>query len=125
MAILDTPLLLGLILILAGILVLLWPREDEAALPAGIAEFDRIGSEADQSCKSDVGEIREGEMDEGHKGWPRRRGDEAARMRGGAVVMIGPIPIVVGSDPRTALLLMIMALAMMAVYALVIKGFLR
>jgi len=34
-------------------------------------------------------------------------------VKGGAVVMIGPIPIVVGSDGRTALLLMLMAIGVM------------
>ncbi|HSD58880.1 MAG TPA: DUF131 domain-containing protein [Methanotrichaceae archaeon] len=51
------------------------------------------------------------------------RGDEKAeRIKGGAVVMIGPIPIVVGSDSRTALLMMLVALAIMILWTLVIKG---
>lgn len=47
---------------------------------------------------------------------------EHAKMRGGGVVMLGPIPIVVGSDPKTALLMMALALAMMILWALTAKG---
>jgi len=36
------------------------------------------------------------------------------RTRGGAVIMIGPIPVVVGSDPAMTRTLMILALALMA-----------
>jgi uncharacterized protein (TIGR00304 family) len=43
-------------------------------------------------------------------------------MRGGGVVMLGPLPIVVGSDPKTALLMMVMALTMMILWALTAKG---
>ncbi len=51
------------------------------------------------------------------------RGDEKASMiKGGAVVMIGPIPLVVGSDSRTALLMMLVALAIMILWILTIKG---
>ncbi len=45
----------------------------------------------------------------------------SSKIKGGAVVMIGPIPLVVGSDPRTALLLMLLAMAMMILWALAIK----
>jgi uncharacterized protein (TIGR00304 family) len=38
------------------------------------------------------------------------------------VVMIGPIPLVVGSDFRTALLMMLVALAIMILWTLAIKG---
>jgi uncharacterized protein (TIGR00304 family) len=65
--------------------------------------------------------------------WPQRNeknryfpnsGEEEkhAKMRGGGVVMLGPIPIVVGSDPKTALLMMALALAMMILWALTAKG---
>jgi len=51
------------------------------------------------------------------------RGDEKASMiKGGAVVMIGPIPLVVGSDSRIALLMMLVALAIMILWTLAIKG---
>lgn len=58
---------------------------------------------------------------------PRKRSyddgpERPTKIKGGAVVMIGPIPLVVGSDPRTALLLMLLALAMMVLWALVLKG---
>ncbi len=50
------------------------------------------------------------------------RSESPTKIKGGAVIMIGPIPLVVGSDPRTALLLMLLALAMMILWALVAKG---
>ncbi len=50
-------------------------------------------------------------------------GDEKASIiKGGAVVMIGPIPLVVGSDSRTTLLMMLVALAIMILWTLAIKG---
>jgi uncharacterized protein (TIGR00304 family) len=39
--------------------------------------------------------------------------EKRTEVKGGAVVMIGPIPIVVGSDSRTALLLMLMVVGVM------------
>lgn len=50
------------------------------------------------------------------------REDGRTRIKGGAVVMIGPIPLVVGSDSRTALLMMLAALAIMILWMLAIKG---
>ncbi len=38
------------------------------------------------------------------------------KAEGGAVLLLGPIPIVFGSSPRIALLLMAMAIAVMAMY---------
>jgi uncharacterized protein (TIGR00304 family) len=46
--------------------------------------------------------------------------EEKRGMKGGAVVMIGPIPIVVGSDSRTALLLMLMAMIMMIFWFIIV-----
>jgi uncharacterized protein (TIGR00304 family) len=43
----------------------------------------------------------------------KKRGIE---VNGGAVVMIGPIPIILGSDPRTAQILMLMALVLMLMW---------
>lgn len=43
---------------------------------------------------------------------------ERTRVKGGAVVMIGPIPIVMGSDPRITLIMMFIALAAMALWIL-------
>jgi uncharacterized protein (TIGR00304 family) len=36
--------------------------------------------------------------------------------KGSAIIMIGPIPIVIGSDPRTTILLMLIALAIMIIW---------
>ncbi|MGB9902387.1 TIGR00304 family membrane protein [Methanothrix sp.] len=51
----------------------------------------------------------------------RERGEEMpadrrGEIRGGAVVMIGPIPVVIGSDQRTAVILMALAIALMAIW---------
>ena len=37
--------------------------------------------------------------------------DPSADLKGGAVIMIGPIPIVMGSDPKMAVLMMALSLA--------------
>jgi len=42
--------------------------------------------------------------------------EKKAVVKGGAVVMIGPIPIVVGSDWRTSLLLMLTAIGLMLLW---------
>ncbi|VVB63153.1 Uncharacterised protein [uncultured archaeon] len=42
-------------------------------------------------------------------------------IRGGAVVMIGPIPVLAGSNPKTALLMMLIALVIMLVWAMEFK----
>jgi uncharacterized membrane protein len=64
----------------------------------------------------------------GQKDWPgpgdlSREGlkDDVGKNRrievkGGAVVMIGPIPIILGSDPRTAKILMLTALVLMLMW---------
>jgi uncharacterized protein (TIGR00304 family) len=39
-------------------------------------------------------------------------------IRGGTVALIGPIPILVGSDPKTALLMMLIALVIMLVWVM-------
>jgi len=56
----------------------------------------------------------------------RQKSAEAEEKRtgviGGAVVMIGPIPIVVGSDGRTALLLMLMAIGVMLFWAIMVRS---
>jgi len=45
-------------------------------------------------------------------------GKKGARVRGGAVVMIGPIPIVFGSDARWAVLAMVLAVLLIVMSAL-------
>jgi uncharacterized protein (TIGR00304 family) len=45
-----------------------------------------------------------------------------AEIKGGAVIMIGPIPLVIGSDSKTALVMMLMALAIMLIWAIGFKG---
>ena len=45
-----------------------------------------------------------------------------ADLKGGAVIMIGPIPIVMGSDPRMGVLMMALSLAIMILWVALIKG---
>lgn len=45
-----------------------------------------------------------------------------AQIKRGAIIMIGPIPIVMGSDSKTALIMMLIALAIMMIWAIVFKG---
>lgn len=42
--------------------------------------------------------------------------DHRGEIRGGAVVMIGPLPVVIGSDQRMAAVLMALAIALMALW---------
>jgi uncharacterized protein (TIGR00304 family) len=41
---------------------------------------------------------------------------KSKKIRGGAVIMIGPVPIVLGSDPKIALLMMLIALLIILVW---------
>ncbi len=79
--------LTGMMLILLGLLVLLWPQRNEK-------DHYFANSEKDE---------------------------EHTKMRGGGVVMLGPLPIVVGSDPKIALVMMVMALAMMILSTLIAR----
>ena len=90
-------LLPGAALIIIGLAVLLWPkrRETDRKLKENFTKVSKDGSE----------------MNSGNDG-------RTARIKGGDVIMIGPIPIVFGSDPKTTLAMMIMALAMMVFWLL-------
>jgi len=51
-----------------------------------------------------------------------RAGEEpSADLKGSAVIMIGPIPIVIGSDPRMAVLMMIISLAITVLWIVSMK----
>jgi len=47
--------------------------------------------------------------------------EQHADFKGGAVIMIGPIPIVIGSDPRMAVLMMTISLAITILWIVSIK----
>lgn len=65
--------------------------------------------------------------------WPESKRDGAykedqeksdaggTKVKGGAIVMIGPIPIVIGSDFKITLLLMLIALTIMITWGLIFK----
>ena len=58
---------------------------------------------------------KEGPKDDGNK-------NKGIGIKGGSVIMIGPIPIIVGSDPRTALILMLLTLSLMLIWLLFTLG---
>lgn len=90
-------LLPGAALIIIGLVVLLWPKRKVTG----------------RKLKDNFTKVSEdvSEMNLGNDG-------RTAKIKGGGVIMIGPIPIVFGPDPKTALAMMIMALAMMVFWLL-------
>lgn len=48
--------------------------------------------------------------------------EEKTAVRGGAIIMLGPIPIIAGSDSKTTLYLILLALALMLLWLLILKG---
>jgi uncharacterized protein (TIGR00304 family) len=58
---------------------------------------------------------------EAYRGSPDLEGEKAV-VKGGAVVMIGPIPIVVGSDWRISLLLMLTAIGLMLLWFIMMRS---
>lgn len=95
-------LIIGLALIFMGTAILLWPekKSDKRMSNKGIG-----GKEESNKERSDIE----------NKG-------EGGEIKGGAVVMIGPIPLVMGSDYRTALLMMLLAVVLMILWIVAIKG---
>jgi uncharacterized protein (TIGR00304 family) len=79
----------GFLLIILGSLVLLWPEKSKEL------RSDQPPGNAAES------------------------GGDRARISGGAVIMIGPIPLAIGSDSRSALSMMLIALVIMIIWALV------
>ncbi len=96
-----------LALILLGMLLLLRPREREKG--------DHLDPANRMKGERGAKEGKEGKAEGSDE-------EKTVKVKGGAVVMIGPLPIVVGSDPRTALVMMILALLMMVLWALAAKG---
>lgn len=88
--------LLGLVLIFLGFLILMGQNKPE------------IGDHWTDKTKMDQASQNDNETEV--------QFEKKTKIKGGGVVMIGPIPIVFGSDPRTALLLMAAALALMLVW---------
>jgi uncharacterized protein (TIGR00304 family) len=85
----------GLLLIALGLALMFWPR------PNGREKRQRE-EEISEKSRNDAHETTGGKC----------------QIRGGGVIMLGPIPIVFGSDPRTAAMLMLLAMAMMAIWLL-------
>lgn len=63
----------------------------------------------------------EGKKDEIPQEYQQNENAGRAKVQGSAIVMIGPIPIVIGSDYRITLLLMLIALAIMIIWVFVFK----
>ncbi|MEM0220126.1 MAG: DUF131 domain-containing protein [Thermoproteota archaeon] len=49
-----------------------------------------------------------------------KQGEDRTSVQGGAVVMIGPIPIILSTDPKSAKFLMLLAIVLMVVMFLFI-----
>ena len=93
----------GLILIIIGVLILFLPEKNRNCTTTKILN----------GCDDGSGEIFEGRCNKGHI---EHDYDKNKRSTGGAVVMIGPIPIIWGSDPKVSLLMMIIALIIMVLW---------
>ncbi len=90
----------GLLIITLGAVLLLWPEKSTKGEGDIFKNYEEKMGAHDQY------------MDDRHA-------DESIKqIKGGAVVMIGPIPLVVGSDPRTALIMMLIALLIMSIWSL-------
>ncbi len=95
-------LIIGLALIVIGTAILLWPekRSDKKMSDKGFGNKEESNKE-----RSDM-----------------ENKEEGVEIKGGAVVMIGPIPLVMGSDYRIALLMMLIAVVLMILWTVAING---
>lgn len=90
-------LLLGIGIFLLGVFVLIWPQKWDSTQKKGYYEMPgRIEDHVEE--------------------------ESSAERRCGAVIMIGPIPIVMGSDPKMAALMMALLLAIMILWIILING---
>jgi len=62
-------------------------------------------------------QVRESENLEGERGQEIKK----EKVKGGGVILIGPVPIVFGTDKKYALLLMILAIALMLLSIIFLK----
>ena len=63
----------------------------------------------------------EGKRDKTTQEYEQKENAERTKVQGGAIFMIGPIPIVIGSDYRITIFLMLMVLTIMIVWVLAFK----
>jgi uncharacterized protein (TIGR00304 family) len=95
-------LIIGLALIFMGTAILLWPENER-------------DKKMTVKWIGDKGKTNKEWSDIENKG-------EGVEIKGGAVVMIGPIPLVMGSDHRTALLMTLLAIVLMILWIVAMKG---
>ena len=71
---------------------------------------------------SDAGELDEQAAPDGHRGTavPKSTAEAAPRVRAGGVILIGPVPIVFGSDPGISRTMFYLALGLMAALIVVL-----
>ena len=86
---------LGMILIILGFMIILLPSRS----------------------KEDIENLHQNEINQDHPAIA----EDKAMVRGGAIIMLGPIPIVIGSDSKMALVLILLTIAIMLLW-LVIKN---
>ena len=92
---------IGVLLIFLGMIVLFYAFF-QGAMGASMDE------DADDAAEEpEAGATAKGAGPAGPKGTPR------AKVRGGAVIMIGPVPIILGSDSSVARSLMLLAMGLM------------
>ena len=106
-------------LIILGFLILIWPGSEQKDQAHDARR--RNQSRKNQDQEHQIGGRRT-ETQETKENSEKSDETNQVRVRGGAVVMIGPIPVVMGSDPRIALFMVIIALAVMILWALTVKG---
>ncbi len=87
-------------------------------LDGAVPETSRGGARAPWPDQTPPGPARESADESSSPGPSGRR-----RFGGGGVILIGPIPIVLGSDPRTTILIVGLTLALMVVVAAILFGF--
>jgi uncharacterized protein (TIGR00304 family) len=97
---------LGVLLVFLGMLALFFAFFSSSLPADAMEDEDEDGQPGQRGPEQEAAGDGSGTASSQHR--PR------TNVRGGAVIMIGPIPIVLGSDPAMTRTLMILALALMA-----------
>lgn len=114
----ETLVLIGMFIIFAGFLLIL-----AITFLGGLQ-----GSRSSQDYSKEKGQYREESEFENSPNSRMSNGNypedkEEPRVRGGGVIMIGPIPIIFGSDKGSAKTLVILAIILMLISLLFFRGF--
>jgi uncharacterized protein (TIGR00304 family) len=113
----ETLVLIGMFVIFAGFMLVL-----VSTFLGGLQD-----SRSNQGYSKEKGQYREREFENSpnsrmsNGNYPEDKG--GPRVRGGGVIMIGPIPIIFGSDKDSAKTLVILAIILMLISLLFFRGF--